>query len=254
MTFLTNRREFTEVEAQALREKGISSIDHLWASIGEDYNNGINKISASTNIAGEIIICVLADQGERDMALPYCPGQKRVRFRLRQLWVWLNRFHRWLKRHWIEWALAFFFVGIALLIYMATRYDRSVVLTSRDLREGHVLRADDLYLAQLASDENLFTSPTQLEGLILGQNVSRGQLLHFEQVLRLQTVAIEEIPSGTIITDHSVAVVWSPYRADALLIAQDATGHKALRTLRKGEVVLKELVDPNLSEERKLKE
>jgi flagella basal body P-ring formation protein FlgA len=137
---------------------------------------------------------------------------------------------------------------------MATSYDKSVMISSSDLRKGHVLRADDLYIAHLASDENFFTPQAQLEGLILGQNVSRGQVLRLEQVLRLQTIAIEEIPPGMIITDASVALVWSPYRANALLNVNDAIGHKSLGTLRKGEVILKEFVDPNLSEQRKSKE
>ena len=230
--------DIDEREAANLRGRNITTINELWAQLGEDFDHGIDRVSAQASIDRRRLLELLVARSVREAEA-------------RDAWL-LKRFWRGLKRSRVE---IFLFVGILLVAMLfvkalvpraASAFARlpeplgpngPVIVTARDLALGHVLQGGDLYEAQLSLGGDIITSADQLIGAVLAQSIPRGKPLHYADVLRPQVVAASDIVSGTIIASDAISMTWSPYHPGAATQLDQVAGMIAHYPIRRGGVV-----------------
>jgi flagella basal body P-ring formation protein FlgA len=257
MSLITRYNKFDKEEGITLRAKGITSIDHLWAEIGKDIDNGLSNVASAPpkveiakdyqrEITAKRLVEVLSDQGDRDFALPDGPeAKKRLAYKSEQLRLWLKRVFRFFRNNWLEWTIALLLVSLLMLWLQARSYAKSVVIASHSLESGRIIEASsDLYSARFPSDVNCFNSASQLQGLMLTRAMRAGEPIRFEHVQRLQLVATKEIAAGQVILTDAVALAWSPYKKSAFVNSSQVLNRKSQRAIKSGEVILQEFVDP----------
>ena len=223
----------TDDDITKLRLQGITEIDSLWSRIGEDFDRGIDKLSGAALIDRNHLVDILA--GEADREARETPGGK-------------------LKRIWPDTILILFALLLLVLALRALGGGRflasplglrgSALIAVRNLEAGRVLRSSDLQTAPVSSDEGYFQATDQIEGLILSRPVLRHQPIRFGDVLRLQVVTEKDMPQESVISSDAVSLKWSNYQPDAALRLDVVVGHKALRAMRSGDVVVSQFVEP----------
>ncbi|HVF68464.1 MAG TPA: SAF domain-containing protein [Pyrinomonadaceae bacterium] len=244
-------KQFTADEAKVLRDLGITDFDALWERVGKDYDSGLDNVLRGAGpfrpLSAARVREILADLGERDVALPRGPGLVgRVKYGADACWRWRGRSWGWCKAQYVPTA-AILLLLLAPAVLLARAFfwlDRPVVVTARGMAAGRALVPADLLAPNLTTRgdayTNSFASAAAVEGCRLAKDVSRGEVLRHEHLLRLQAVATRDIPLGSTISGEDVALGWSPYKPDAVLDLRPVTDHKSRRAIRSGEVILRD--------------
>jgi Flp pilus assembly protein CpaB len=161
----------------------------------------------------------------------------------------------WLARHWPDLGLLAIVVG---LLYLGLRavglapwaLTDTALVASHDLHAGASIRHEDLRLVRRPAQQDTFSGPDGLEGLILGKDVRRGQALREEQVLRWQVVATADVPNGAKVLASYLGLAWSPYESGAELELGDVIGKMAVRPVERGKTVVVDDLVPTLGASR----
>lgn len=205
----------------------IKDADGLWARIGRD---GVKKVASEAGLAEpDQLKDLLVTQCQREAA-----GKSGSKPR---------RLYSLLERYALEVILAAGVVVFGFLMFWATHGEIAVIV-AHDLPSKHMLRPGDVEEG-LAQGRHYFRvdpdNPKYLDkfdGWILARDVSAGEPLRYEHVLRSQVVAAKDIPSDMVIDSDHVVVSWSPYERDAETKTKEIIGDRTRNAIRSGEVVL----------------
>jgi hypothetical protein len=216
-------------EALRLRRKAIETDNAFWSAAGEDFDRGLENLATRTRVQRDRLIEILADGAIREPE----PG--------------VARWRRWIARHALD---LFVLGGVALLLALVLRAEgrfsnlpapwglrqRMPVLVY-GLGKDKVFRDRDFAEVWLNPRHDQFTKPRQLNGLRAARPLEAGSILRYSDVQREQVVALRDIPQGSVVPANAVARRWSVYEPDAVLQVGLATGHQALRSIRRDEVI-----------------
>jgi hypothetical protein len=259
----------TPDEIKKLRAANIPMLGNLWSrAVGGDQQlTGFDQLAEQTKITSErltellparllqLLVSELLRRADAlDLNVPVPPKLQRPSVEKSTLNA-AKRVGHWLRRHLFDLILLFALISVGFLILRAAGIlpdwpppvglSESVVVTRRDLKAGEVLQLDrDLSIARLPLKENYFKSPSDLEGLILRQDVSAQKPLRTENLERMQLVATKDIPGGEKIARDAVTLAWSPYNAKALLRPESAVDHKTRFAIRKDNIIPAEDIVP----------
>jgi hypothetical protein len=223
---------FTPTEIEALFSHEIRSLDDLWAELGREVNAPKVDVAAELGIEREKLIEFLTEQGQRESE---------------------SSRSTWLSRNWLNLIMIFAPILIGALVWRATgglsflpstfSLQSQAVFATRNFEPGHVFREGDVYTARATYHRDFFQQQSDLEGLTVDQSaIRRGKPIRRGDVLRLQVVALKDIPAGTLITADAVGAKWTKYDADAALDASTVAGRQAAHALRSGDVILAEFI------------
>jgi Flp pilus assembly protein CpaB len=117
----------------------------------------------------------------------------------------------------------------------------SVVVAARDLESERVLRAGDLSQVQLTKigDNYVTEDLSKLTGWVLVHDIAPGEPIRFEDILRPQVVATQDLASGMVITPDAVSLAWKPYDPDAVDEVDKVACYKAKYPIQRSKVVLR---------------
>jgi hypothetical protein len=259
----------TPNEVEKLRAANIPMLGNLWSrAVARDQQlAGFDQLAEQTKITSErltellparllqLLVSELLRRADAlDLNVPVPAELQRPSVEKSTLNA-AKRVGHWLRRHLLDLILVFGVISLGFLILRATGIlanwpppvglSESVVVTRRDLKAGNVLRLDrDLSIARLPLKESYFKSASDLEGLILRQDVSAQKPLRTENLVRLQVVATKDIPGGEKIAKDAVTLAWSPYHAKALLRPESAVDHKTRFAIRKDNIIPAEDIVP----------
>lgn len=163
--------------------------------------------------------------------------------------VWLN-----MKGHWRGWrenfGLLLLFSAMLMLLVLGFRaaglmkwlpsplgLRHYALVTTRNLREGQVLKQSDLGVLLLPPEQDYFKATDQLEGLKLSSSVEAQRPLRFKAVSRLQVLAKVDIHADAIIKEADLELKWSPYQPDALVGVGPVVGRKAQYEIQQGTII-----------------
>lgn len=261
----------TANEAMKLRGEGINTVEDFEALADANFALRIELLANSTNIKRERLAVLMPPQKLPVERLPdnWIDGvMARVLGEAEPDEPWLKRcrsgLQRWrlnLKGHWRGWAknwqLLLLPAAVILLVALVLRaagrlanlpaplgLSEKVLVTARDLKEGRVLNAGDLYGSLLSPGNEYFKATEQLEGLKLRRNLEGQRPLRYSDVSRLQVKAKVNIPSGEIIKETDVEAVWEAYQPDALTELKKVVNQKAKYNIQQGTVIPCAAIDP----------
>jgi hypothetical protein len=179
--------------ASKLKKAKVKSVADLWATIGPNFKEGIQRVAETTRIEEQQLREILKQQ-----ALAYSTPS--VKF-------W-SRFFFQVGRHWGE-VLAVIVIGIllSLLILSAIRrQDTVVVSASNGLPAFHIIGPGDVRREKMFTVHDSFTSESEVLGRYLLQPVSPKAVLLKSQVagaelkeqLRERQIVTLPVKSGVI--------------------------------------------------------
>lgn len=223
----------TAEERERLRALGITSSDRLWRKLGERPDDGVDRLVAEMPIKRDRLLGALISLAERDMS--FAEGPRRP---VAEGGIALARASARWRAHWLEVALLLTVCVFALLMWRALHIRGTVAVAAHEAVAGHLLQTGDVSRARLPAGPTMFTDPDQVRGLVLRRGVLPGQVLRFDDVVRLQLVAMRNIPPGSLVTADALAVKWSPYHPEALTDPARAIGQRSRRSIDSGDVLL----------------
>jgi flagella basal body P-ring formation protein FlgA len=235
----TRHSPLTAEEVKKLRSLGITSSDRLWDDLGSRPDGGVDDLAARTSIGRDRLLDALISLAERDVS--FAGGLRRTVAEGR---IALARVSAAWRDHWLEVAALLAVGFFAVLTWRALHIPTTVAVAAHKGVAGRLLQGGDVSSARLPADSTTFTDVDQVRGLVLRRGVFPGQILRFEDVARLQLVAVRDIPSGSLVAADAIAVTWSPYHPDAFTDPARAIGRRSRRTIKSGDVVLGYDVDP----------
>ncbi|HEX8600885.1 MAG TPA: SAF domain-containing protein [Chloroflexia bacterium] len=161
-----------------------------------------------------------------------------------------NRLPAKLKRHTLDIVVSVVVLVLALsavnafthLSQPSSPLSVDLVVAARDLRAGTMLRSGDLSITNRVAGTSYFTATDDVRGLVLTRNINRGGAIQYQDVLRAQLIAAQDILSGTTIPSNSVVISWTTYLPNSIVDAKDAVNHQALRPIPNGQIIQQEFV------------
>ena len=81
----------------------------------------------------------------------------------------------------------------------------------RNLEAGSSVRPDDVVVWPVIAADKHFSTPGELDDIVLTRSVARGLPITRPDVLRLQVVAARDIAAETLLERNGVSLAWSPY-------------------------------------------
>ncbi|HEX8071674.1 MAG TPA: SAF domain-containing protein [Pyrinomonadaceae bacterium] len=244
-------------EVAKLRAAHIHTLGELWVRTGADTNDLTkfetaakeSKLSAErlAELLPDRLVCLLADHVlARAKRLGLEPPPEPKSSWLDAIVRWLSRLRLYVRPHLFDGLLLLLALTLALLALRALGYFASsalglrdnVIAAARPLRAGHVLRAADLMTVRLPAAPDYFPAGTNLEGLLLLQDVAAQKPLRLTHLQRLQVVAKKTVPAGQIVAADAVTLDWTVYEPDAALKTEDVVGKQARYALKEDNVVL----------------
>lgn len=257
-TDIGDLRGATDEEEERFRGQGWTTVEALWAAAAE---KGLPRVASDVAIPTPRLLALLAAY-ELDKA----DGKHRF----------------WLARFWLE-ALLITVAAFLIFELIDLKWNSrdTFVVTTRDLRAGAPLGADDLSVARIGIFGHYFEStdyfptrdrilpPRQAPGSAtqrcpglaplpaltassitseeprLARDVPAGRPLRFADVLTPQVVATRDIPIGAIVTSDAMVSTSAPYRPEAFGCQPlDFAGRAAQVTIRAGDPLTPASVGP----------
>lgn len=239
-------KTFDEAEGDLLRAKQISTIDDLWAAVGENFDSGIATVAADTGVSEAKIKEVLTCQEKTVIgrAVPTSHGWQRFWFLVTDYLLIRRRARRFLKEHTPEFIALLVLVLATVLGVRAFRAERRALVATRNIEAGRTISAEDFTTAPLTPAGAYFDADNPPTGLIAAEPIGRGQMLRHSDMSRLQLTAIKDIAAGAKIEDDAVGLSWTRFANNALLQPGTAVGKRALRPIKTGDVVFVQDVGP----------
>lgn len=196
-----------------LQRHKMSTVDDLWAAIGSEFEEGIKKVAATTQITEAQLREILKQEAVAG-ELQSNTAEGRFVFVLRRYWRELL-------------ALLIIVVLLSLLVRnVIPRRDTVVVTAANGLPAFHVIQADDVHPARMFRVEDSFAVENDVIGRYLLQPVSHGAVLLKSQLgpaplkEQLNGRQVLTIPirvaalSSTIRPASTVRLVFSPRNQD----------------------------------------
>jgi SAF domain len=211
---------------------GVETVDELWGWVGQDPYDGLGLVSHQTEISRRRLQDLLVAQGLREAK---AQGGS------------------WWQRHWLD--LALFVAPLVLGTLLARALGgfadvpppvslrAGAVVLARDLAAGQVLTGDDLLMARLEPSARSFTRADDARGLVLTRSVAAARPLRFDDVLRLEVVAVKDVSVSTAVPRDAVGLAWSSYEADAAWQLEQVVGMRVRYALHSGSVVRLESIE-----------
>lgn len=241
-------KNISSVERQKLYRADMRKSDDIWLRIGNDFAGGISRIADETGIERRRLVEILAQNAAFERLLPeeadklFAKGIRNVQ----HLWAQIGKdkdFDEGIN------ALATS-TGVdrgRLLTFITDQADKEADVEESPWLKGRwldtVLECPWLKRHWLDSVLGVFLF---LLIILFLRALGIFALVGLPLGLHATVVARSNIASGEIITPDTIAVSWSGYHAGTAVKTDQIIGHKAKRDIRKGELILREFVEPEL--------
>jgi hypothetical protein len=117
-----------------------------------------------------------------------------------------------------------------------------LVVATKDLQAGHVLRNDDVMYVKLHDGTRYFKDLAVVEGLQISHDLMKGRPLCFEDVNRPQMVAAIDLGTNKVILTRDVSLKTTVYDPAAFTSLEDVVGRRATKSIASGVVLIPNLL------------